>query len=318
MQRVAAKFLLFFLCTSIYGLAAADGPWYTGPLLAPAGHTIPKGHTNFEPYAFITDNDGIFNRYWRLTHVPHSNSVVGNPIFTHGLTDSMDIQYSLPYSYNRQKSREYEHISDVSAILGYQLIEQGKSKWRPDLRVTLQEIFPTGKYKGLNPLNNGIDATGLGSYQTGVNLNFQHRLQFSEINYLRTRLSIAYLVPLDVNLRGITSFGGNPDTFGRIDPGNMFSIDLAGEFNLTQNWVAVMEGYYATRQGTKFRGYPGFNSKGNAETIGHGLVEEITLAPAIEYNFNENVGIIGGYWFSLTGRDTVDFKSIVIALNIFM
>lgn len=31
---------------------ANAGPWWTGPLLAPAGHTIPKGHSNLELYGF--------------------------------------------------------------------------------------------------------------------------------------------------------------------------------------------------------------------------------------------------------------------------
>ncbi|MGQ3888996.1 hypothetical protein ACQUW5_08195 [Legionella sp. CNM-1927-20] len=317
MYRLVAIFLPFFSVVLMCSNAVA-GPWYTGPLLAPAGHTIPRGHTNFEPYAFFTENDGVYTRHWRLTHLPHSENIVGNPVITHGLTDKLDIQYLLPYAYNRQQGRSYHHISDVSAVLGYQFLEQGKAKWRPDLRITGQEIFPSGKFKNLNPLNNGADATGLGSYQTGFNLNFQHLLQLTELNYLRTRFSIGYLIPLDVNIRGFTSYGGTATTNGKINPGNMLSLDLAWELNLTQNWVAVMEGYYASRDRTRFRGFRGLTASGSPATIGHNYLEEISLAPAIEYNFNANIGIIGGYWFSITGKDATDFKSVVIALNIYI
>ncbi|STX51860.1 Fe-S protein [Legionella busanensis] len=316
MYRFAARFLPFLF--SLMCSSAVAGPWYTGPLLAPAGHTIPRGHTNLEPYAFYTDNDGIYTRHWRLSHVPHSESIIGNPVITHGMTDKLDIQYTLPYTYNEQQGRSYQHIADVSAILGYQALEQGKTKWWPDLRVTVQEIFPSGKFKDLNPLNNGVDATGLGSYQTGFNLNFQHLLQLTEVNYLRTRFSAGYLIPLDVNIRGVTAYGGTANTNGRINPGNMLTFDLAWELNLTQNWVAVMEGYYASRDKTRFRGFRGLTDKNKVPTIGHQYLEEISLAPAIEYNFNANVGIIGGYWFSVAGKDATDFKSVVVALNIYI
>ncbi|WP_419418826.1 hypothetical protein ACNVED_09710 [Legionella sp. D16C41] len=317
MQRLTAKSFVFFLNFLIFNSAFAS-PWYTGPLLAPAGHTIPKGHTNLEPYAFFTDNDGVYTRHWRLTHIPHSESIVGLPVITQGIADKFDIQYTLPYTYNEQQGRHYDHISDISMILGYQALEQGKTKWRPDLRVTVQEIFPSGKFEDLKPFYKGTDASGLGSYQTGFNLNFQHLLQLTELNYLRTRLSIGFLTGTDVRIHGITSYGGVANTDGKINPGNLFNVDLAWELNLTQNWVAVMEGYYASRDGTRFRGFSGSNSNGTAVNLGHQNLAEISLAPAIEYNFNQNVGIIGGYWFSITGKDATDFKSVVVALNIYI
>lgn len=313
MKRILAILLTLLWCST----KSIAGPWFTGPLLAPAGHTIPAGHVNFEPYLFITDNNGIYNRHWRLSHAPLSHSVTGNPIFTYGLTDHFDIQYSIPYAYNTANQRHYQHISDVSAILGYQALEQGKSKWLPDLRITLQEIFPSGKFRNLDPTFNGIDATGSGSYQTVVALNFQHLFQLTELNYLRTRLSVAYQMPIDVHIRGYSSYGGGFLAKGSIDPGNMFTLDGAAELNITQNWVLVMEGYYVNRDRTHFNGFPGFKTDGTLATVGHDQVEEISLAPAIEYNFNENVGLIAGYWWSIAGKNAVNFNSVVIALNLF-
>ena len=45
--------------------------------------------------------------------------------------------------------------------------------------------------------------------------------------------------------------------------------------------------------------------------------EQISMAPALEYNFNANVGIIGGAWFSVAGRNSTQFISWVLALNIY-
>lgn len=290
-------------------------PWWTGPLLAPAGHSVPAGHTNFELYEFHTDNDGIYNRHWKLTHTADTISDVINPIFTHGLTDRLDIQFGVPYAFNRGTSGSSNHISDTGVTLGYQLIEQKDSRWRPDIRFTIQEIIPTGRFHDLSPVNNGAGSTGLGSYQTAASLNMQLLTQFTDIHYLRTRLSLSYVYASDASIHGLSSYGGTPQTDGVVDPGNLSSIDLAGEFSLTQHWVAVMEGYFATRDAARFRGTPGFTSNGVLAKIGNDNVDEITLAPAIEYNFNANVGIIGGVWFTVAGKDTSEFQSIVVALN---
>lgn len=310
--RIPSTCLLVFFF--IFSNVSWAGPWFTGPLLAPAGHTIPRGHSNLEIYGFYTINEGIYTRNWKLVHTPHSKSVVGNPIFSHGLTDKIDVQYGIPYVYNKNLGSQSQGIGDTSVALGYQLLEQKDSKWMPDLRITVQEIIPTGNFEDLDPLNNGTDATGLGSYQTGVALNFQH-LKPLGTHYLRTRLSLNYLAPSTVNIRGLSSFGGTAQTLGNIDPGALFTADLAAEFTLTQKWVAVMEGYYASRGATSFNGFIGNNAKGELGSIGHGDIEEITLSPAIEYNFSPNVGIIAGPWFTVSGRETTEFLSYVVALN---
>lgn len=306
---------LIALILTVPGVTWA-GPWFTGPILAPAGHTIPRGHSNLEIYGFDTIANGVFDKNWHFIHTPRSESIVGNPIFSHGLTDRIDVQYGIPYVYNRNQGASAQGIGDASAILGYQVLEQKKSMWVPDLRLTIQEVIPTGKFETLNPLNNGTDATGLGSYQTGVALNFQHLVTLKN-HYFRSRLSLNYLAPSRVSIHGLSSFGGTTQTRGSIDPGDLFTADVAGEFTLNQNWVAVMEAYYATRAATHFNGFIGNNALGMPAGIGHGDIEEITLAPAIEYNFSGNVGIIAGPWFTVAGRETTNFIAYVLALNVY-
>jgi hypothetical protein len=45
--------------------------------------------------------------------------------------------------------------------------------------------------------------------------------------------------------------------------------------------------------------------------------EQWSVAPAIEYNWSKNVGLIVGSWFSFAGRNSVRFISGVAALNIY-
>lgn len=293
------------------------GPWFTGPLLAPAGHTIPRGHSNLELYGIHTDNKGVFNRHGKLIHTPTFRSRIFNPLFSHGLSDYVDIQLSVPYGYNSNKGERQGGFTDNTAVLGFQLLEQKNSRWRPDLRLSLQEIFPAGKYEQLSARKNGTDAKGLGSYQTAIGLNFQHLLPVFKTHYLRTRLSLTHIYASRAKIQGISSYGGAEDTQGRIRPGNLSSIDLAGEFSLTPNWVAVMEAFASYRQATQFRGFRGTSANGAPASIGHGSIDFISLAPAIEYNFNANYGVIAGVWFDLKGKEVAKFISPMVAFNAF-
>lgn len=306
---------LFYLLLSFACSQANASPWFTGPILAPAGHTLPRGHSNLETYGFFTHVDKVFDNNWNTVSVPNTINNTLNPLFTHGLTDRLDLQFSLPMAYNRVADVRAHHIADTSLTLGYQLIEQGDSRWRPNLRVTVQENIPTGRYEQLIPRNNGADSTGIGAYQTELNLNFQRLNQLSEMHYLRTRLSLGYAYAGKVKIHGITPYGSGLDADGRLLPGELYTVDLAGEFTLTQKWVAVMEGYFSSRGATRFGGFPGFTAPNVLATVGHGLVEQVSLAPAIEYNFNANYGVIAGYWFAVAGKNSADFRSAVIALN---
>lgn len=304
---------LFFLVCEV----SKAGPWYTGPLLAPSGHTIPKGHTNLEIYDFNTVILGIYDNRGHVSRTPGNRTYALSPIFSHGLTDKVDLQFSGAYNHNRYAGASSTLLGDSSVTLGYQLLEQKEARWRPDLRVTLQEILPTGRYENLNPAKNGTDSTGLGSYQTAINFNFQLLRELKNAHYLRTRLSLGYVKANKVHIDGFSSYGGNAGTDGSIFPGNLISADLATELSLTQNWVAVMEVFSNRRKSTRFKGTPGFDAQDNFDTIGRGVGRQFSLAPAMEYNFSPNIGIISGVWFPVYGNQTAKFVSYIVALNAF-
>lgn len=290
--------------------------WFTGPLITPGGHTVPMGHTNLEIYATNTINLNNFTR----THPPQPKdySQVINPSFSHGLTENIDLQVALPYISNKNQGTHADGIGDASLVLGYQLLEQRGERWRPDLRVALVQILPAGRYDTLNILSNGADGMGLGSYQVGLQLNFQHLLTLPQDHYLRSRLSLAYYYSNPVTISGVSVFNGSvADTFGTIKPGDYFGASLATELTLTQNWVAVMEVQAFNITGTNFKGFAGTNSDGSIPRIGHGVFSQVTLAPAIEYNFSPNIGLVVGPAIGIAGHELRQYVSYILALNMY-
>lgn len=294
-----SKIIALFLFTQ----AAIASPWLTGPLLAPSGKTIPAGHANFEPYGFYTSYPGNFH------------NIEATPILTVGLTNFMDIQTSLPYDYSWVHDHHGSNIGDYSLGLGFQLLRQQENTWMPDLRFVIQEVFPTGRFENLDPNDVGTDQTGIGAYQTYLGLNFQKTFLVNQDHYLRSRLSIVGAKANDVHVRGFNAFGGGTNAEGDVNPGHSYSIDLAFEYTLTQNWVPVFEVLYAHSSSSMFSGNPGFTPGGTLASIGGSGGQQVSLAPALEYNFNERFGIIGGLWFSVTGPHAATFTTGAIAIN---
>ncbi len=311
-QFIKTAGIFLFMC-AFSRLGYAD-PWFTGPILAPAGHTVAKGHTNFEIYGLHVSTDGRYNESGTIIHTPLFRSFVTNPILTHGFTDWLDVQLTVPYTFNSTRGVSYNRLTDITTALGIQLIEQKGSPKRADVRILLQETFPTGKFENLNPAFLGTDATGLGSYQTLVGLDLQYLVEVFETHYLRTRLILSHLHAAPVTVHGLNSYGGTVNTRGRIERGSENDADLAFEFTLTQNWVAVMEGTISKGQATVFNGILDIGNIGAPTNIG-GDYSAKTLAPALEYNFNANVGLIGGVWFPVSGKNTSHFRTYVLALN---
>jgi hypothetical protein len=288
-------------------------PWFTGPIFAPSGHTIPSGHTNFELYGLGVFTNGQYDNQGHLHPIPLFKSLLFSPLLTHGFAKRLDIQFTVPYVFNNTQGVSYHRLTDTSTGLGIQLLEQS-SKNRPDIRLYLQETFPTGKFENLNPAFLGTDATGLGSYRTLISLNFQYLNELYKDHYLRTRLFLSTLISSAVNVHGFNSFGGAINTDGIINPGSEENIDLAFEYTLTQRWVLVMEGYYSEGQATRFNGILDIVSD-DALIIGNQHYYEYGLAPAIEYNFSSTLGLIGGIWFPVQGKNTSRFVSYVLAIN---
>ena len=189
MLKIIKATIFLIALQSIIHNAHAD-PWFTGPIIATSGITTPKGHTNIEPYAFYTSNSGVYNRTGKLNPSITSRTDQYQFIYFYGLADNVDMQFSLPYSFNSNLGKRGNGLADTSVLLGFQAFRQ--KGLRPNLRIILQELLPNGKYDLLNPSFAGTDSNGKGSYQTTLGLAFQYLSHIKEEHYLSSRLILNY------------------------------------------------------------------------------------------------------------------------------
>jgi hypothetical protein len=87
------------------------------------------------------------------------------------------------------------------------------------------------------------------------------------------------------------------------------------EATLNQNWALALDSVYTQTNITEFFGIPGIAFTGTFADVGTPSSEQLSFAPAIEYNFSGNFGIITGCWFSALGRNSTEFRSGVVNLE---
>lgn len=299
-------------------------PWLTGPLFAPSSAVIPVGSCNIEPYIFVTANTATYDSHWQTVENP---TLWLNSLQTSiqiGLTKWLDFQFSPSLFWNYSQHQTKWVLGDMPIGFDIQLYRSPEKSWIPGIKLILKENVPLGKYRNLNPKKNGTDAAGIGSWMTGVGLVFGHIHHVYSVHYFNYRLLLLYNIPAPVRIKGFSVYGGGYGADARVFPPQNFEIDLGMELTLSQNWAFALDivGYWADKR--RFSGKVG--TLGSEETIGilgfdvpaslaNGSQAQFSLAPAIEYNWDTDLGAIAGVWFTVAGRNSPVFTSGVIALN---
>lgn len=290
--------------------------WLTGPLIAPTGAVIPFGHFEIESYFYFNATTGAYNANWNSVSA-ENNFFTINPqiLFFFGLTSWMDINITPQFSYNHTANQNSVHFGDFPVALDFQLMDPSYTPYFPGIKFTIRETFPTGPYQNLNPAKLLTDQTGQGTFATTFNLVLYDVYHLCKDHFLSTTYSAAYTVGTPVNVHGFNTYGGGYGTEGKILPGDIFQAIVSFEFTLTQNWALALDNVYTHTNASLFFGNPGKTLTGGVASIGTPSSEQISFAPAVEYNFSSNLGIIAGCWFTACGRNSPIFRNAVVSIN---
>ncbi len=313
--------LWILFCLTSYGVYAdqsappvpAPTPWLTGPLIAPTGTVVPYGDFEIESYVYATTNVAEYNSNWHAVPSEH-NFFSLNPQFLmfFGLTPWMDINLNPQFFYNTTNDQHSWNFGDFPVALDFQLLDAAYTPYFPGIKFTVRETFPTGPYENLNPEKLLTDQSGAGTFGTTLNLVFYKVYHLVDHCFLSTTYSAAYTVTTPVHVKGFNTYGGGYGTDGWALPGNTFQTIVSFELSLSQNWALAIDNVYTHVDETKFFGTPGINSSGAPATVGVPSSEQISFAPAIEYNFSSHFGIIAGCWLTAWGRNSTKFYSGVV------
>jgi hypothetical protein len=330
----AAPALFWILALSNTSIAATESPpedatfrqpiadaWWTGPLLAASPATLTPGHFLVEPYLYDSMVDGQFDNTGARHRTPRDSEFGSQSYVLYGLTDRVTAGVIPRIAYNEPDQGQGSStigIGDLTAQVSYGLSRFLDHGWLPATSIVLGETLPTGRYDRLG--DRAGDGVGAGAYSTTVSLYSQYYLWMPNGRLLRTRLDISQSWSTEVHLQD-TSVYGTPSGFrGYARPGNSLTIDSAWEYSVTQRWVTALDVVFYTAGTTQVAGTQPQQQNGepiwNPFQSSSGSTRSLSLAPAIEYNWTANAGVIVGAKFVAAGHNTAAAVIPIAAINL--
>ena len=298
-----------------------EDAWWTGPLLAASPSTLSPGHFLVEPYVFDSMTDGQFDSTGARHRTSRESEFGSQSYMLYGLTDRVTVGVIPRIAYNEPtpgQGSSTPGIGDLTAQAAYGLSRFLDQGWLPATSIVLGETLPIGRYDRLG--DRAGDGLGGGAYTTILSLYSQYYLWMANGRLLRTRLDVSQSWSNEVHLQD-TSVYGTPSGFrGYARPGNSLTVDSAWEYSVTQRWVAALDVVLYTAKSTQVAGTrPEQQGGGSAPILfqnSSGPTRSLALAPAVEYNWSANAGVIVGAKYIAAGHNTAAAVIPVAAVNL--
>lgn len=307
------KFILLLICPFfVFGIAVnstrPDAPWYTGPLLTPSSKVVTGGNYNIEPYTYWTSFYGRYDKNSHAVSGPRIFQVTNQVTYKIGLNKKMDISGSFQSYYTETEHVHSSGFNDTLLGLEYQLYLSKPDEWIPNIKLSVAEIFPTGRYQHLKAFKLGTDSGGMGAFLTAAGVTIGKIIHIHDVHFLSLRLNCNTVFKGRARVKGINAYGGDPTTFGKISVGSTCIVQGSFEYTVTRHWVLACDFQAIFSGKDTFHGRSFLPVGGPSNSL-------YSLAPAIEYNFNAELGIIVGSWFTIAGRNAPRFVTFAGAID---
>ena len=283
-----------------------DDAWWTGPMLANSAATLPRGHFLIEPYLYDASSART-DSFGSLTYM------------LYGLTDRLTVGLIPVFGYNRVSGGPDSSgvgLGDVSVQAQYRLIQAEQGSSLPTISLQLQQTLPSGRHDRLGRASDGF---GSGARTTTVQLNTQTYFWLPRGRIVRVRFNVARSFSTPADVEGASVYGTAAGFRGQARPGRSVFVNAAWEYSLSRRWVLALDLTYRRDQGTQVSGYdavpPGDTRPPTRIRRNTGSSEAFGFAPAIEYSWSANLGMLLGVRVITGGHGTTRSVTPAVALN---
>ena len=316
-QNLKSAAILAMVCAGPATAWAATPPGvanFTGPLVTPAVNTLPAGLVNIEPYLIHTNIRGSYdNAGDRRESKPTLRQwQVAVPV-AYGLTDTSTVQVVLNASRTSGNGQHTDglRMGDTTVRVQQRLLGPEADGTGLVLGLALAQRLPTGKYHQIdtNPLN----GTGNGALRTTFALGAQRLYWLDDGHAVRWRGQVAWSPsPGRIRVRGNSVYGTESGFRGHARLGQAWNASVAAEYVLNPRWVLVGEAIWNRASAIDVAGTVAGAPREPRRLAPN---QDFSLAPAVEYHFTPNMGLIAGVQFTVAGRNTADYVAPQMALN---
>jgi hypothetical protein len=293
-----------------------DDAWWTGPMLAPSAATLPRGHLLVEPYLYDVIVQGRYDSNGVRRNAVQSSGFGSLTYLLYGLANRVTTGLIAVAGYNTvsgSPSSSGVGLGDLTLQAQCRLTQFHEGRWTPTISLAVQETLPTGKYDRLG--ERPSDGFGGGTYATTLALYSQTYFWLPNGRILRTRFNASQTFSGSVSVEGVSVYGTGAGFRGHARPGSSSFLNAAGEYSLTRKWVLALDVTYRHDGNIRVAGSDVSGSTPSAIRLDSGSSDAFGLAPAIEYNWKRNLGVLVGARVILAGRNTAATVTPAVAVN---
>lgn len=291
--------------------------WWTGPLLAASPSALPRGHVLAEPYLYDVIGYGSYDAQGHEHGGGHTDNVRSLSYLLYGLTDQFTVGMLPRFGYNAGGEGTHStslQAGDLTLHAHYQFLRFREHHWPPALALVLEETLPTGRYDRLG--DHAGDGLGAGAYAITLGLYSQRYFWAPNGRIIRTRLDVSYTHSNGTSLRDASVYGTPTGFHGHAAPGDALVIDSAWEYSLNRSWVLALDLSYERDASTQVAGQVAAAAAAPTPfDTASNVSRSWALAPAIEYSWSANVGVIVGAKATVAGRNSSALLIPAVAVN---
>jgi hypothetical protein len=230
----------------------------------------------------------------------------------YGLTDRLTVGMIPRFFYNMPAGAASSpgiEVGDLTLQAGYGLTQFQDGYRMPSISLVIDETLPTGRYDSLDRPANGV---GEGAYTTGFSVYSQDYFWMPNGRILRGRLDLTYAVSSAAALSDRSVYGTPAGFHGDATPGDSATVDASAEYSVTREWVAALDVVYQHNASTHVHG----TVPGGEFAADSGSSWSLGFAPAIEYNWSAQGGVLLGVRIIQIGRNTSAGITPAVAVNL--
>jgi outer membrane putative beta-barrel porin/alpha-amylase len=283
-----------------------DDAWWTGPMLAPSAATLPRGHFLLEPYLYDV-------------MATHSNGFGSLTYMNYGLRDKLTVGLIPTAGFNQVSNGPSSSgigLGDLTVQTQYRLTNFNVGHWIPTTSIAVQQALPTGKYDRLSRPSDGL---GNGAYTTTLALYSQTYFWLPNGRILRMRFNATQSLSKTVKVEDVSVYGTQAGFRGHAKPGGSSFVDVSGEYSLTRKWVLALDATYRHTGNTRTAGYDILSANRvpspSSIRLQSGSSDTFAFAPAIEYNWSRNLGVLLGTRVIPASHNTSPSITPAVAIN---